>query len=37
MFSVVWMSIRTSVMSRIVQWLVGLRFQLNQLCISAAK
>ena len=36
MFTVVWMSSRTSVITRITAWLVGFRFQLNQFFSSAA-
>jgi hypothetical protein len=36
MFSVVWIANRISVMTRIVECLAGSRFQLNQLCVSAA-
>lgn len=35
MFSPDWMASRMSVMTRIVRWLVGLKFEPNQLCSSA--
>jgi hypothetical protein len=35
MFRMVWIASSTTVMTRIVRWLVGSRFQPNQLCVSA--
>ena len=36
MLRMVWIASRTSGDHRIVMWLVGSRFQPNQLCVSAA-
>ncbi len=37
MFRVDWIASRTSTTIKIVTWLAGLKFQLNQLCMSAEK